>query len=191
VPLLDWASIWSFIDSHPILVLIIAFTLDSLGIPSVPEVAALVVFSSEPTFSWALTVLGIVVLVEVVAGWVLYAVVAQFGLPGWLRKLMVKYSNALLVSDERLLLVNRLFPILPFGAAFISVAGWNVRRAFTFVALGSFAKYALLLAFSGLAFTFLHSTTARLVTMGGVVMFIGASALVATLKRKNLVADPS
>lgn len=170
---------WSFVDANPLLVLVAAFTLDSLGIPSVPEITTLLVFSVRPTLAWAATILAIVVAVEVVAGWLLYAAVRRFGLPPWLSRLMQRYSGALVVNDERLLLVNRIFPVLPFAAAFIHVGGWRVRRAFAFVALGSFVKYGVLLLFSGIAFAYLESWWARAVSLGGVVLFMAASWLVA------------
>ncbi|HVL48788.1 MAG TPA: hypothetical protein VM889_09550 [Candidatus Thermoplasmatota archaeon] len=189
---MEWGEwILAFIDAHPILVLVAAFTLDSLGIPSVPEIATLIVFGANPTIVWALQILAIVVAVEVFAGWVLYALVKRFGVPPWLSKIMVKYSSSLMLADERLLLLNRIFPVLPFGGAFIHVAGWNVRRAFAFVAAGSAMKYALLLAFSGVAFVYLESDFARGVSLGGLVLFLVGSWFVASRRRKRLTAAPN
>ena len=58
---------------------------------------------------------------------------------------MRRWTGFLLVRDERLILLNRLAPVVPFVGAFIATLRWNFPRSIAFVAVGGLAKYAFLL----------------------------------------------
>lgn len=175
----------NFIGAHPVEVLILLFALDAFGFPSLPEVATLIVFFREPSWGWGLGLLGLIVAVQVIASWVLYRVVRRFGLPSPLQRLMRRYANLLLIHNERLLLVNRFVPVLPFAAAFIPVLGWKVRRSFAYIALGAAVKYAALLALSGVAFNLVQSEVTLVVTIAAVLLFLALSWLVTLHRRRN------
>jgi membrane protein DedA with SNARE-associated domain len=88
---------------------------------------------------------------------------------------MKKWTSFLAVRDERIILVNRIAPAVPFTGAFIAVCGWNLRRSLAYVLLGGVVKYMLLLVLViglGLAF---DPEAARLVTLVAVVVLVVAS----------------
>jgi membrane protein DedA with SNARE-associated domain len=95
--------------------------------------------------------------------------------PRFLDRAMKKWTSFLAVRDERIILVNRIAPAVPFTGAFIAVCGWNLRRSLAYVLIGGVVKYVLLLLLVvvlGLAF---EPGFARLVTLVAVVVLVAAS----------------
>lgn len=176
--------------SHPFLLLAGLFSLDGMGIPVLPEVATLVVFAPDPTLGWGLQILAIIVAAETVATAVLYLLVRRIGLPARLERAMARYTGMLLGRDERLILLNRVMPVLPAVGAFMHAAQWRPMRSLAFVAVGSAAKYGALLAGSALAFQLMGAREATLLSVGCAVLFVGLSWLVAWRRRKAQAPDP-
>jgi hypothetical protein len=166
---------WELALAHPAAAVAVVFFLDGLGVPLMPEVAVLLAYNLQPTPGWALTLLAVVVLMEVLATAVLYGAARWVGLPGRLERLLAAYSRTLLVKDERLLLLNRVVPVLPMAGAFIHVRGWRVPRSFAFVALGSLVKYGLILMVAGAAYRYFQDGTALAVGLSLASVFLLAS----------------
>ncbi|MEA3202612.1 MAG: hypothetical protein QOI63_278 [Thermoplasmata archaeon] len=168
-------AVWQVVVAHPVAALALVFLLDGLGLPLMPEVAALLAFAHDPTLAWGATLLGLIVAMEVVAAVVLYTLVDTLGAPRLVRRLMAGYTTAMLVRDERLLLLNRVVPVLPIAGAFIAVNQWRPLRSFAFIALGSAAKYSLVFALSSLAFAYFSGpwALAASLSLGG--LFLAAS----------------
>ncbi|MCA1811477.1 MAG: hypothetical protein LC623_05645 [Halobacteriales archaeon] len=168
-------AVWQVVVAHPVAALALVFLLDGLGLPLMPEVAALLAFTQDPSLAWGATLLGLIVAMEVGAALILYTIVDTLGAPRLVRRLMAGYTTAMLVRDERLLLLNRVVPVLPVAGAFIAVNGWRPVRSFSFIALGSAAKYALVFVLSGLAYAYFSGPWAFVasLTLGGV--FLAAS----------------
>lgn len=168
-------AVWQVVVAHPVAALALVFLLDGLGLPLMPEVAALLAFTQNPSLAWGATLLGLVVAMEVAAALVLYSAVRAFGAPRLVRRLMAGYTTAMLVRDERLLLLNRIVPVLPVAGAFIAVNGWRPLLSLAYIALGSAVKYALVFLLSGLAYAYFSGpwALAASLTLGGV--FLAAS----------------
>lgn len=166
---------WQLVQAHPAAAVAVVFLLDGLGVPLLPEVAVLLAFALHPTAGWGLALLGIVVAMEVLASALLYGIVRYVGIPARLSRLLSGYSRTLLVSDERLLLLNRVIPVLPMSGAFIHVRQWRPLRSFLYLAVGSFAKYGLLLLVAGSAYRYFESGAALTVGLGLAGLFLAAS----------------
>lgn len=173
--MVDMTYFLQLMANYALSVVALVFLLDGLGLPLVPELAALAAFAKHPTLAWGLQILFIIVAMEVVAAVALYVLVDRLGVPLWLRRAMNGYAQGMLLHDERLLLLNRVIPVLPVAGAFIRVNEWRPRRSFAFIALGSLAKYGLVLAFSGAAFGYFTDRTAFLVSLGLAALFLAVS----------------
>lgn len=169
----SWIEI--LVQTHPLAAVAVVFVLDGLGIPLLPEVAVLLAFFQNQTWGFAIALLVIAALVEAFIAGILYVLTGLVGMPRWLNRLMDGYSGSLLVSDERLVLLNRLVPVLPVVGAFIRVRGWNPAKAIGYVALGSVAKYGILILGSKWALDYFHSDVAMVVSLGLAGAFVALS----------------
>src|SRR6266545_623968 len=115
------------------------FLVDAAIFPALPEVF-IVAFYFELTGRWVwgtAATAGLLLLLAVAGDLsgnaLLYAIVRRLKaadrMPKFIEKAMRKWTGFLAVSDERLILMNRIAPALPLTGAFIAVCGWNVRRS--------------------------------------------------------------
>jgi len=110
-------------------------------------------------------------------------------MPRWLERAMKKWTGFLLVQDERVILMNRVVPVIPMVGAFIAALGWDYRWSMAYVAIGGLAKYAILLyvVFAiGLAY---DVATARWITLALVGVVVGLSFVVSWLRRRRIEAS--
>jgi hypothetical protein len=168
-------AVWQVVAAHPVAALALVFLLDGLGLPLMPEVAALLAFAQHPTLAWGALLLGLIVAMELAAALILYSIVGTMGAPRWVRRLMAGYTTAMLVRDERLLLLNRIVPVLPVAGAFIAVNQWRPLRSFAFIALGSAAKYSLVFVLSGLAYAYFSGPWALAASLSFGALFLALS----------------
>lgn len=144
--------------------LFIVFFVDAVLFPMLPEAFVVLVYQALPPldtrfstradlFLTASTVLLVVLAAEVSANGLLYALVKakRHRLPRRLTAAMNKWREFLLVSDERVVLVNRVVPVVPFTGAFIAVSPWSARKAMGYLLLGGALKYGFLLTIIGVA----------------------------------------
>jgi len=130
-------------------------------------------------------VLGTSLLYLAVRRWV----IQRRRMPRWLERAMKKWTSFLLVQDERVILMNRVVPVIPMVGAFIATLGWDFRRSIAYVAIGGLAKYAILLyvVFAiGLAY---DVATARWITLALVVVVVGLSFLASWFRRRRIEAS--
>ena len=59
----------------------------------------------------------------------LYLLVKRIGMPHFIEKAMITYSKIMPSKDERMLLINRIAPVLPYTGAFIAVNCWDYKKA--------------------------------------------------------------
>ena len=161
------------------------FLVDAAIFPALPEVFIVLFYQQlVDTWFWSIAVAAGSLLVLALAG-DLCGNAGMYGITKWfhargkvpriLEKAMKKWTSFLAVRDERIILVNRIAPAVPFTGAFIAVCGWNLRRSLAYVLLGGVVKYVLLLLLViglGLAF---EPGAARLVTLVAVVVLVVAS----------------
>lgn len=174
------------------------FLVDAAIFPALPELFIVAFyFELVGPFLWSPAAAAIALLVLAVAGDLcgnagLYGLVRFFHrrgrFPVRLEKVMRKWTSILLVTDEKILLVNRVAPAVPLTGAFIAVLGWNLRKALAYVLIGGVAKYTLLLAlavFLGFAFA---PDTARLATWSAVVVLVVASLAAGRYRKRKMEA---
>ena len=199
----DWLTgLFAFLGPAGTLVaLFLAFVIDAAIIPTLPELAIVLSYLlGRPTgvapLPWALLLLGMAVGGEVVGNtlmflWVRKLVVDRGHLPKIIGRAMRGWTHLMLVPDERIILVNRIAPVVPFVGAFIAVVGWNFRKSLLYIVLGAVAKYGLLLLLVGVLGVVYDSGTATLITVVAVVVLVAVSLGFSVLYRRRSATPPA
>jgi membrane protein YqaA with SNARE-associated domain len=197
----DWLyGLFAFLGPAGTLVaLFFVFVIDAAVIPALPELAVVLSYlyrtpGTEP-LSWALLLLVMAVAGEVVGNtvmflWVRKLVVDRGHLPKVVDRMMKGWTKLLLVRDERIILVNRIAPVVPFVGAFIAVVGWSFPKSLAYIVLGAAAKYALLLLLVGYLGVVYDPSTATLLTVGAVIILVVVSVLASIIIRRRMAAPP-
>ncbi len=146
--LFDWFQ--GFGPGFALLGLFVIMVVDAMIFPALPELFAVLAFLIDPTPEWAAVLLATVCLAEVVGNSLLYAFVRWKKLPEFLERAMKKWTGFIIFSDERIILLNRLAPVMPFTGAFIATCNWNYRKSMLFLAVGGLMKYGALFGLVGL-----------------------------------------
>lgn len=178
-----------------LIALMLIFAIDAALFPALPEAWIVLTYTYRPSTLdpalWVVFLLGMAVCGDILGTSVLYALV-RHGLvrggrmPKWLERGMKRWTSLLFFRDERVILLNRLAPVLPFVGAFIATMGWDFRRSIAYVAVGGLAKYAVLLYLVfeiGVAY---NVGTARLVTIILVVLVVAVSLIASWFYRRRL-----
>ena len=172
------------------LMVLCAFILDATVVPALPEIFIIVGFSYNPTPGFAVVLIIAAILGECIGNIILYTVVEKIGLPKKLKTVMNKYVGILFVSDERMMLVNRIAPVIPYSGAFISVIEtWTLRRALFYVALGCVLKYGLILSMSTFFYQYFTSDVAQTMMIVFVIAIIAISLIASYIRKKKMFGD--
>jgi len=183
----DWIrDAFAFLGPGGVLAaMFLIFLADAAIFPALPEVFIVLFYQQlVDLWSWSSAAAAGSLLVLALAGDLcgnagMYGIMKWFHargkVPKVLERAMKKWTSFLAVRDERIILVNRIAPAVPFTGAFIAICGWNLRRSLAYVLLGGVVKYVLLLLLVvglGLAF---EPGAARLVTLVAVIVLVAAS----------------
>ena len=169
-----------------VLLVFLAFLIDATVFPFLPEIFIILGFSYDPTPEFAVVLLLAAIVAECLGNTILYAVVEKYGLPKRLRSAMEKYVDFLIVSDERMMLVNRIAPMIPYSGAFISVIeSWTLRRALFYVVIGCILKYGLVLSMSAFFYSYFSSSTAQWLMIGLVLAILAVSFVTSYIRKKR------
>lgn len=162
------------------------FVVDAAVIPSLPEVFVVGFYSLHGIFgvspaAWAVALLAMAVAGEATGNSLLYlfvrnAIVRRGRMPRRVEALMRRWTDFLLLHDERIILLNRVVPVVPFAGAFVAALGWDYRKSLLYIVVGAALKYAALLALVGGIGLAYDSTLAGWITLALVVGLVGASA---------------
>lgn len=173
----------------------VIFAVDAALFPALPEAWIVVTYSYRPEAldptTWALLLLVMGVAGDVLGTTALYALVRRVlvqgrRMPKWLEAGMRRWTEFLIVRDERVILLNRLAPVVPFVGAFIATLRWDLKRSIAFVALGGFAKYAFLLFIVFAIGVAYNAGTARAITLALVLIVVAVSLIGSWLVRRRL-----
>ncbi|KAA0012393.1 MAG: hypothetical protein FE041_03505 [Thermoplasmata archaeon] len=161
------------------LVGIVAF-LDAMMFPFFPELFAIIVFLSGPDggILWAIAIIATIATTESLGVSALYYIVEHIRVPERIKRIASKYVNILFVSDEKVVIMDRVVPVVPFIGAFISLCNWNYRKAITYNIIGCVAKYSFLLAFAGVLEYYFTSGIAGDVTLILVITIVACSVFI-------------
>lgn len=182
-----------------LLVLYAIFVVDAAIFPALPEIFAVLFFMANPlpegsSLTWGLAILSMATLGELTGNTLLYLVVRNLlvrkrRMPAFLEKVMKRYIGFLVVRDERIILVNRVAPVVPFVGAFMAVCNWSYERSIAYIFLGSVAKYSLLLLLIGQFSIVYERETAQIIALVAVLALIGTSGFFSVLYRKRIVSQ--
>jgi membrane protein YqaA with SNARE-associated domain len=161
------------------------FFFDAMIIPLIPELFAVLIFQSDPTLEWALLILFVAEVGEILGNSTLYYAAKNIGLPGFMKRAMNKYVKFLVLKDERLILSNRIAPTVPFVGAFMAACEWDFRKSITYVAVGGLVKYTFLLSIVAAFNVAYPRDMAQNLTLIMVVVFIVVSAGLALIKSRS------
>jgi hypothetical protein len=169
----------------------VLFYIDAIIFPTVPELFTVIIFSAASdygidTLSYGVAILVTIVVSEIAGVLTLYYIVKSAKMPNRVSKVVKRYQGFLLCPDERMILINRVAPILPFLGAFIVLAGWKLRKSLIYVVVGGVIKYGIILALSGLFLTYFSKGIATTVTIIMVVIIIILSMLVSYYRKGRM-----
>ena len=153
-------------DPGIVLCVFLLFLIDALFFPTLPELFMVLGFGANPTLEFAVVLLGVAIVAELVGVFTLYFVVSRIKVPERISRIAKKYIGFLVVSDEKIILVNRVAPMIPFLGAFIAMIDtWDRRKCALYIVIGCVLKYGVILAASGFFLNYLGSDTAQSVTL--------------------------
>lgn len=162
--------------------------IDSMIFPTLPEIFAVAAFLLDPTLEWGIIILVTACLAEVTGNTLLYALVKKKKLPNFIQKVMKKWVEFLFLRDERILLLNRAAPVVPFTGAFIATCEWSYKLSMVYLVIGGAAKYGLLLALVGVLNVTFDPDTAQLFTLFALAFIISFSFAMSYFYRKKIDA---
>lgn len=175
-------------DVGLLLCIFLIFFIDALVFPTFPELFFVGAFMYRPDLSFGLELLAIAIIAEVVGVFILYYVVEHIRIPNRIQRIVHKYIDFLILGDERLVLLNRIAPMIPFCGAFISIAGWNIKKSLVYVVIGCVAKYGVIMLMSNFFFGYFSSDDAQWYTLIFIVAVLAISFTLSIFyKKKNAI----
>ncbi|MCG7844607.1 MAG: hypothetical protein MIO90_04165 [Methanomassiliicoccales archaeon] len=168
----------------------ILFYVDAIVFPTLPELFVVLFFmagyGTMPDWAlWSMFMITIV-LAEILGLMTLYVDVSRVKVPPKIANAVDRYRRFLLYPDERMILLNRVAPILPFTGAFVAICNWSLKRSLVYLVVGGTLKYGLILAASSYFFTYFEKGLAANVTLVMVIAIMVLSFIVSIYrKRKN------
>jgi len=171
------------------------FYIDAILIPTLPELFVVLVFvaqdhiASDWMLAYGVLMLLTIMLAEVVGVMSLYLIIKRAKLGSYREKVsraVERYRRFLLVQDERMILLNRIAPILPFLGGFIALSSWNLRRSIAYVMIGGALKYGIILLMSGFFLAYFSQSTAQTVTMVMIIGILVASFVASTIRKRKV-----
>jgi len=175
------------------------FTVDSMVIPTLPEIFTIAFYLQygslglEPV-TWAVAILMMAVLGEIAGNGSIYLIVSRLlvqkkRMPKLIDRAVKAWSQLLIVRGERVILVNRFAPAVPFLGVFIAVCNWRVKRSFLYIVVGSLVKYSLLLALVGWLSVEYDPQLAQWLTLAAVIVIVALSVAAAIIRRKRILGE--
>lgn len=175
-----------------VLMVFLAFLLDATLVPFLPEIFIILGFSYDPTPSFAIILIAVSIVAEWMGNCILYFVVKNVRVPKKIKSVVNKYMGILLVNDERMLLVNRIAPMIPYSGAFIAlVDNWKLSRALAYIALGCVLKYGLILSMSSVFYAYFSSNMASIMMIVFVIVILSLSLVLSYFRRKRTFGSKS
>lgn len=173
-----------------VLCIFLIFFIDALLFPTLPELFFILGFSYDPSIEFGLLLLGAAVIAEWVGIFSLYYITEHIRMPQKVTRVVGKYKDFLLVSDERLLLLNRIAPTVPFAGAFISIVKWDLKKSWFYITIGCILKYGVIMLLSDQMYKYYaESATTMTIVMLVVILAVSFVLSYVVKKRKGLDRD--
>lgn len=161
------------------------FYIDAIIFPTLPELFTVIIYMAIPELWFAGAILIIIAVSEVLGLSTLYLVTKRINVPARIADLMNRYRRFLIVSDERMIMVNRFAPVLPFMGAFVAVCNWSYSKAVIYTVVSGMIKYGAILSASQVFFVYFSEGTAETVTIIMVLAILAVSAVVSIRRRSR------
>lgn len=167
----------------------ILFYVDAIVFPTVPELFVVLFFMAgygtvPDLVLWTLFILTIAV-AEVLGLTTLYLIVRRVRVPVKIANAVERYRCFLVCPDERMILWNRIAPILPFTGAFVAICNWSFKLSLFYQVLGGTIKYGLILAASSWFFVYFENGTAADITLVMVAAILLLSLIVSIYRKRK------
>jgi membrane protein YqaA with SNARE-associated domain len=182
-----------------LLALALLFAIDAAIFPTLPEIAIVVTYLYGAP-EWgplprAFLLLGMALAGEVAGNtltylWVRKLLVDRGRMPRIIERAMARWTQFLLVPDERIILVNRVAPVVPFVGAFIAVLRWSYLKSLAYILIGAAAKYSFLLVVVGALRVAYSRETATLLTLSAVLVLLAVSLVASYFYRRRAPVPP-
>jgi membrane protein YqaA with SNARE-associated domain len=171
-----------------LLCIFLLFYIDAILFPTLPELFAVIIFMANPTPGFAAMIVMTIVFAEVLGLTTMYLIIKAIGLPRRISAVLERYSNLLIVRDERVILLNRIAPVLPFVGAFAATCHWSFKKCIFYTVIGGVIKYGAILALSTVFYAYMSSGEATLVTTILILFIVGTSIVLSLRRKKRLEA---
>ena len=176
-------------DLGVLLCIFLIFLLDALLVPTLPELFFILGFMAGAEHNTPIVfgceLLLVAILAELVVILSLYYVVKHIRIPKKIEKLVDTYTKFLVMGDERLLLLNRIAPMIPFAGAFIAIAKWDLKKSMFYIVLGCVLKYGIIMLLSNMFLDFFNSNQAQLFMIIMIVVVIAVSMIMSFVIKKR------
>ena len=176
-------------DLGVLLCIFLIFLLDALLVPTLPELFFILGFMAGAEHNTPIVfgceLLLVAILAELVGILSLYYVVKHIRIPKKIEKLVDTYTKFLVMGDERLLLLNRIAPMIPFAGAFIAIAKWDLKKSMFYIVLGCILKYGIIMLLSNMFLDFFNSDQAQLFMIIMIVVVIAVSMIMSFVIKKR------
>ncbi len=178
-----------------LLCIFLIFLLDAFLFPTLPELFFVIAYMGGQEYGGGLIfdcgLLAMAVAAEIVGIFSLYYVVKHVRVPKKIEKLINVYTKFLLLGDERLLLLNRIAPMIPFAGAFIAISKWSPYKSAAYIIIGCIVKFGFIMLLADFFYTWFGSSQAELFTIIMIFAVIGISVAASFIvkKRKGLDAE--
>ena len=176
-------------DLGVLLCIFLIFLLDALLVPTLPELFFILGFMAGAEHNTPIVfgceLLLVAILAELVGILSLYYVVKHIRIPKKIEKLVDTYTKFLVMGDERLLLLNRIAPMIPFAGAFIAIAKWDLKKSMFYIVLGCVLKYGIIMLLSNMFLDFFSSDQAQLFMIIMIVVVIAVSMVLSIVVKKR------
>lgn len=181
-------SVWSLGGIEwLVLVLFAIFFIDAI-IPLLPEMFALLAFLSHPTVAMGCLIIVVAALGDVLGNLSLFHLLRAFGIPQFLKNWITRYTDFLVIKGEKIVLFNRLVPLVPIVGPFIIACGWDLRKTLGYIALGGGIKNTLFFVLAGVFHFMFDQSFARFVSLVTFAVVMMTSFFVAKQRRTSLAS---
>ena len=174
-----------------VLCIFLIFLLDALLIPTLPELFFVLAFIGGANYGHPL-LFGVELLIaaliaEQIGIFSLYLVVKKYNhkIPKKIQSALDKYTQFLVVSDEKLLLLNRVAPMLPFAGAFVAILNWSVPKSAFYIAIGCIVKFGFIMMLSNFFYNYFQSEESQIITIVMILAVIAVSIVLSFFVKKK------
>lgn len=185
--LYDWLAPLGY--SGLLFCVFLLFYIDAIFFPTLPELFTIIIFAVYPTVEFAAAILLVIVVAEFLGLSTLYLIVKKVRVPHRIQDIVNRYTRFLMLQDERIILLNRIAPVLPFTGAFVAICNWSFKKAALYTFIGGVVKYGIILALSSIMYRYLSGNQATLVTLLLIIVIMAISFALSWRRRKRMLAS--